>query len=134
MPNRSKTIRRVSVIVVALAVIGIGAAKAVDDLTPRSWTTGTLTGTLQAVGGPQGASSRPLSGTITATTSNGGILTVPVGADGRFTAHPVVETYTVSARSPQYERGTADCHALGPVTVTKGVTTRVQVDCGSSRG
>jgi hypothetical protein len=33
--NRSKTVRRVSVIVVALAVIGIGAAKAVSDLTPR---------------------------------------------------------------------------------------------------
>ena len=127
--NRSKTVRRVSVIVVALAVIGIGAVKAVSDLTPRSWTTGTLIGTLQAVGGPQGASHRPLSGTITATTSNGGILTVPVGAGGRFTAQTVVGTYTVSARSPQYEGGKAECHATRPVTVTKGVTSTVEVDC-----
>ena len=127
--NGGKTVRRVSVIVVTLAVIGIGAAKAVSDLTPRSWATGTLTGTLQAVGGPQGASPRPLSGTITATTSNRGVLTVSVGANGRFTANAVVGTYTISARSPQYEGGKAECHASGPVTVTKDATSTVEIDC-----
>ncbi|HLX47431.1 MAG TPA: hypothetical protein VKS82_03775 [Streptosporangiaceae bacterium] len=36
---------------------------------------------------------------------------------------------TVSGQSPQYKGGTADCHASGPVTVIKGVTSRVEVDC-----
>ena len=72
---------------------------------------------------------RDLSGQITLHGSSGNIATIAVGANGRFSVPVAVGTYTVSARSPQYEGGTADCNASGPVTVTKGVTSSVEVDC-----
>ena len=91
--------------------------------------TGTLTGTLQAVGGPPGDGPRALSGQITLHGSSGHIAGITVGANGRFSAPVPVGKYTVSGQSPQYKDGTADCHAPGPVTMTKGVTSRVEVDC-----
>jgi hypothetical protein len=91
--------------------------------------TGTLTGTLQAVGGPPGAGPRALSGQVTLHESNGTRDIISVGASGRFSVPASVGTYTVSGQSPQYERGTADCKASGPVRVTKGVTSSVEVNC-----
>jgi hypothetical protein len=91
--------------------------------------TGTLTGTLQAVSAPPGDGPRALSGQITLHGSNDHITGITVGANGRFSAPVPVGKYTVSGQSPQYKGGTADCHASGPVTVTKGVTSRVEVDC-----
>lgn len=91
--------------------------------------TGTLTGTLQAVGGPSGAGPRALSGQVTLRRSNGARAIISVGVNGRFSVPASVGTYTVSGRSPKYEGGTADCKASGPVTVTKGVTSSVKVDC-----
>lgn len=91
--------------------------------------TGTLTGTLQAVGGPSGAGPRALSGQITLHGSSGHITAITVGANGRFAVPVPVGTYTVTGQSPQYDGGTAECHASGPVVVTKGVTSRVEVDC-----
>ncbi|MGH9091938.1 MAG: hypothetical protein ACRDZR_11265 [Acidimicrobiales bacterium] len=117
-------------IVLVVVAIGIGVALGVGNLLPLSPATGTLTGTFEAAGGPSGTGSRALSGTITAKTSGRGILGFPVGVNGRFTVHSVVVgTYTVSGRSPEYEGGIAICHASGPVTVSKGVTSRVEVDC-----
>lgn len=98
-------------------------------LAPLSPATVTLSGTFQAVGSPGDVALRPLSGTVTAETSGRGFRTFPVGTEGRFTVHPVVGTYTVSGLSPQFEGGKAECHATEPVTVTKGVTSRVTVDC-----
>ena len=91
--------------------------------------TGTLTGTLQAVGGPSGVGPRALSGKVTLHESNGTRDIISVGANGRFSIPATVGRYTVSGRSPQYEGGTADCKASGPVTVTKGLTSSVEVDC-----
>jgi hypothetical protein len=91
--------------------------------------TGTLTGTLQAVGGPAGDGPRALSGQITLHESDGSKDIVPVGANGRFSVPVAVGTYTVSGQSPQYEGGTAVCQASGPAVVTKGVTGSVEVYC-----
>ena len=91
--------------------------------------TGTVTGTLRAVGGPSGDDPRALSGEITLHGSSGHIVGITVGARGRFSEPVPVGTYTLSGRSPRYEGGTGDCRASGPVTVTKGVTSRVEVDC-----
>ena len=127
--GRGHLLRRVVLIVLALVVIGIVADRAITSLTPRSWSRGTLTGTLEAAGGPAGTGPRPLSGTITATTANRGVLTLSVGTSGRFTVHPVVGTYTFTATSPQYEGGKGTCRASGPVTVREGVKTTVTVEC-----
>jgi hypothetical protein len=91
--------------------------------------TGTLTGMIQAVGGPSGAGPRALSGQVTLHGPNGHITSMTVAANGRFSAPVPVGKYTVSGQSPQYQGGTADCRASGPVTVTQGVTSRVEVDC-----
>jgi hypothetical protein len=91
--------------------------------------TGTLTGKLQAVGGSSGAGPRALSGQVTLHGPGGHIANVTVGSDGRFSVPVSTGTYTVSGRSPQYRDGTADCHASTPVTVTKGLTNSVDVDC-----
>lgn len=127
--GRGHLVRRVVLVVLALAVIGIVASRAITSLTPRSWSRGTLTGMLEAAGGPAGTGPSPLSGTITATTANRGVLTLSVGNSGRFTAHPVVGTYTFTATSPQYEGGKGMCRASGPVTVREGVKTVVTVEC-----
>jgi hypothetical protein len=116
-------------ILVVSAFVGMAIARAVIALTPLSPATGRLTGSLQAVGSPGDVALRPFSGTVTAETSGRGFRTSPVGTDGRFTVHPVVGTHTVSVLSPQFEDGKAECHATEPVTVTKGVTSRVTVDC-----
>lgn len=94
--------------------------------------TGTLTGTLQAVGGPAGVGPRALSGRVTLHGSNGHFATISVGASGRFSLPASVGTYTVSGQSPQFEGGTASCRSSGPVSVTKGVTTKVEVDCNEN--
>jgi hypothetical protein len=91
--------------------------------------TGTLTGTLQAVGGPAAEGPRALSGQINLHGSSGNSPSIVVGASGRFSVPVTVGTYTVSGQSPQYRGGAATCHASGPVTVTKGATVKVQVDC-----
>ena len=82
--GRGHLLRRVLLIVLALVVIGFVGDRAITSLTPRSWSRGTLTGTLEAVGGPSGTGPRPLSGTITATTENRGVLTLSVDTSGRF--------------------------------------------------
>jgi hypothetical protein len=91
--------------------------------------TGTVTGTLQAVGGTSDAGPRALSGQVSLNGLGGKIATITVGANGRFSVPATAGTYTVSAQSPQYKGGTADCHASGPIIVTKGATTKVAVDC-----
>ena len=91
--------------------------------------TGTLTGTLQAVGGPPGDGPRVLSGQITLHGPSGHITGITVGANGRFSVAAPVGKYTVSGQSAKYEGGTADCKASGPVTVTKSATSNVEVDC-----
>jgi hypothetical protein len=91
--------------------------------------TGTVTGSLQAVGGPSGVGPRPLSGGVTLQNAKGARYGIDVGAKGRFSLAVPVGKYTVSGESPQYGGGTADCHASGPVAVTKGVTSSVEVDC-----
>jgi hypothetical protein len=91
--------------------------------------TGTLTGTLQAVGGSPDAAPRALSGQVTLHGSNGRRSIISVGANGRFSVPASVGTYTVSGQSPQYGGGTAECKAPGPVTVTEGARSSVEVDC-----
>ena len=91
--------------------------------------TGTLKGAIDAVGGPSGDGPRALSGQITLDGSSGHITNIAVGATGRFSVPVKVGTYIVSGQSPQYKGGASGCHASGPVTVTKGATIRVQVDC-----
>jgi hypothetical protein len=91
--------------------------------------TGTLTGSLQAVGGPAGVVPRALSGQITLHGPSGHIVGITVGAAGKFSVPVPVGTYIVSGQSPQYEGGSAVCRASGPVVVTKGVTSSVEVDC-----
>jgi hypothetical protein len=127
--GRGRVLRRVMLIVLALVVIGVVADRAITSFWPRSWSRGTLTGTLEVVGGPSGNGPRAVSGTITATTAKHGVLTLSVGPSGRFTVHPVVGTYTFTATSPQYEGGRGTCRASGPVTVREGVKTTVTVEC-----
>jgi hypothetical protein len=91
--------------------------------------TGTLTGTLQAVGSAPGVGPRALSGVVTLHGPDGRRTLITAGANGRFSVPVSVGSYTVSGQSPKFEGGAADCKASQPVIVTKGVTSRVEVDC-----
>jgi hypothetical protein len=93
---------------------------------------GTLDGTLQAVGGPAGIGPRLLSGSMTFHGSDGNIATIHLSGNGRFSAHLPVGRYTVAGRSPQFEEGIGECQASGLVTVTKDVTSHIEVDCQES--
>jgi hypothetical protein len=98
--------------------------------TGPSGSTGTVTGILQAVGGPPGIRSRALSGEVTFIDLNRTRRnSVTVGANGRFSVPAPVGRFSVSGRSTQYEGGAAVCRASGPVVVTKGVTSSVEIDC-----
>ena len=131
MRERSGRIQRLSLILLVSLAASVSLASCdLSSPTGPAGPTGTVTGTLETVGGTSGAGPRALSGQVTLDGSGGKIATITVGANGRFSVPATVGTYTVSAQSPQYKGGTADCHASGPVIVTKGVTTTVQVDCG----
>ena len=130
MRERSGRIQRPSLILLASLAASVSLAGChLSSPTGPAGPTGTVTGILQAVGGTSGAGPRALSGQVTLNGSGGEIATITVGANGRFSVPATVGTYTVSAQSPQYKGGTADCHASGPITVTKGATTKVEVDC-----
>ena len=88
----------------------------------------TLTGNLEAVGGPSGASANPLPGSV----SIAGPVTqhVTVGPDGTYTATVPPGTYTVTGTSPQYNDGAATCHTDGyTVTLTAGQSATADVLC-----
>ena len=126
---RRKSLTLLSLLPVMAASVSIASC---SSPTGPPGATGTLTGTLQAVGGPPGVSPRALGGQVTLHESNGAkypITGITVGANGRFSLPVPVGKYTVSGQSPQYEGGTAVCRASGPVAVTKGVTSSVEVDC-----
>ena len=116
-------------VLTALAALLAGVSLAGCSSPPNE---GTVEGTLQAVGGPAGTGARPLSGSVTFRGSNGNIATIHLSASGRFSAHLPVGRYTVSGRSPQFNGGAGQCLAPGPVTVTKDVTSRVDIDCQES--
>jgi hypothetical protein len=109
----------------ALLIAGIGLASCSSPNGP-SGPTGTVTGTLQVVGASPGASPQAVAGDITLHKTNGDKTGIDVGANGRFSIAVPVGTYTVTAQS---QAGTTNCQAPGPITVTTGVTTRLEVDC-----
>jgi len=130
MRERSGSFRRLSWILLASLVASVSLAGCdLSSPTGPPGPTGTVTGTLQAVGGPSGAGPRALSGQVTLYGPRGKNASITVGANGRFSVPATAGTYTVSGQSSQYKGGTADCHAAGPVTVTKGATAKVEVDC-----
>lgn len=126
-----KSLILISILLLALVVVVVLVRLANNFGSPNGpqGPTGTLTGVLQAVGGPPGVGPRALSGQVTLHGSSGHLTGIAVGANGRFSAPVSVGKYTVSGQSPQYEGGNAICHAKEPVTVIKGVKTNVRVDC-----
>jgi len=122
--------RRGSVLVPLMTALMSLAGCGYFSPTAPPGSTGTLTGILQAVGGPNGIGPRALSGKVTVMNLNGTRrYSVIVGANGRFSVPAPVGRFSVSGRSPQYEGGAAVCRASGPVVVTKGFTSRVEIDC-----
>jgi hypothetical protein len=121
--------RRISLILLAVMAAGMTVAGCSSPNGP-SGPTGTLTGTLQAVGGAAGAGPRGLSGQVTLhESSESRYVGITAGANGQFSVPVPVGTYTVSGTSPQYGGGSAVCRASGPIVVTKGVTSKVEVNC-----
>jgi hypothetical protein len=130
MRERRGPVRRLSLILLASFAASVSLAGCdLSSPTGPPGQTGTVSGMLQAAGGPSGVSPRALSGQVTLYGSSGKIASITVGADGRFSVPATVGRYTVSAQSPQYKGGNADCRASGPITVTKGDTTKVDVYC-----
>lgn len=127
---RRKSLTLLALLLVTAALVSL-VFIARRDLSPPNGPpgpTGTLTGTLHAVG-PSGDRLRALSGQVTLHQSNGQMSGISVGSNGRFSVSVPVGHFTVTARSPQYEGGTADCRASGTVVVTKGATSSVEIGC-----
>jgi hypothetical protein len=147
-PDRSIVIRVYRRAILALAAMGLVAACASSHAhsaasttstsppaaasssapTPSPTGSATLTGNLEAVGGPAGASANPLPGSVTIA----GPVTqhVTVGPDGTYTATVPPGTYTVTGTSPQYNDGAATCHTDGDtVTLTAGQNATADVLC-----
>ncbi len=126
-----RRVRRRSLTLLVVLPLGVAAVLLASCGSPNSLPgpTGTLKGTLRAVGGPAGDGPRALSGEVTLNGSGGHITSIAVGPTGRFSVPVSVGTYIVSGLSPKYEGGASECHASGPITVTQGATIRIQVDC-----
>ena len=95
---------------------------------------GTLTGVLQLGGGPAGAQSKGVAGTITLKPSGGGTpFTANAGPDGKFSVQVPAGSYTVTGRSPMFiindSEGTCVALPGGATTITAGQSTTVTVDC-----
>ncbi len=94
------------------AILVAGCASPTHKPTPTPTPTlaakATITGTLQAVGGPGGTPNRPLRGAITAAGS-GRSYSVSVGTDGHFSVTVPAGIYTIVGRSPLYQGGAAEC-------------------------
>lgn len=90
--------------------------------------TATITGLLEAVGGPAGNASRPLSGDVTA---EGGdhSYSVSVGAGGRYSITVPPGTYTMVGSSSQYQDGADDCLAANVVSVVSDGRGRADILC-----
>lgn len=90
---------------------------------------GTIVGRMVAIGGPVGASARPLSGKVTATGSE--TRTVDVPSDGRFILRVSPGIYGLTGRSPQYrvDGKSAMCGSLGLVHVEEHQTASADVVC-----
>jgi hypothetical protein len=128
-------LHRGSVLVPVMAALMSLAGCGYFSPTGPPGSTGTLTGILQAVGGPLGTGPRALSGEVTIIDLNGSRrYSLTVGASGRFSVPAPVGRFSVSGRSPLYEGGAAVCRASGPVVVTKGATSTVEIDCPEMSG
>jgi hypothetical protein len=92
---------------------------------------GTLTGVLQAVGGPAPGAPRPLPGEVAITNSAGKVVTARASTDGTFSAELPAGAYKVTGRSPLYESGAKNCRPTPPTTVVvaSGEPARVTLYC-----
>jgi hypothetical protein len=111
------------------------AAAAVVAVTLAAWastpTTGFVSGSLQAVGGPAPGKARPISGRVTVRGAKGETYSVKVRADGQFLIQvPVDSGYFVVGSSPFYDGGVG-VYLAGPlVAVHENATTSdVIVSC-----
>jgi hypothetical protein len=87
-----------------------------------------VSGVMQMVGGPPGASPTPAPGTINALDPDGGVVaTVATAADGTFTLQLPTGNYRLVGRSDRYQFGGADCTA--EVTIADGNVGNVLVQC-----
>jgi hypothetical protein len=88
----------------------------------------TITGTLQAVGGPAGTPNRPLPGEVTAR-GTGRTYSVSVGVSGHFSLAVAAGTYTIVGRSSQYQSGAVECHGTDSVSTAPNSVTMADVNC-----
>lgn len=111
-----------------------GQSSARSELAPPEGTTvvpeatGTLSGSLLAIGGPAPGSPRPLAGKVTAEGHHVS-YSATVGPSGRFSLQVAGGVYTLKGSSAQFNDGTTACLAENPVTVAQGRAVNADVYC-----
>jgi hypothetical protein len=108
--------------------VGVGAllfAGCADD-EPK----GTVTGTLQLIGGPMGGTQELGDGWIEITPSQGSpVQQVEIDQDGHFTASVPPGSYSFVGHSSRYGGGEYPCVGPKGLTVGESETTTVTVNC-----
>jgi hypothetical protein len=114
---------------IALAALAVGLV--VLSGCSSSAPTGSVTGLFETAGGAPGYGPHPLPGTVVFSSPRGTQVSVGVGADGSFSAHLRVATYTAVGHSPRVisDGHEMTCRASRPVAVSSGRTVRVTVEC-----
>jgi hypothetical protein len=120
----------------AVAALTMGAKGCGGKDTAAYPAFGSISGTLEAVGGPprptgSSAAGRPLPGQVTVTGA-GHTYAVVVGQTGQYSLSVPPGTYTITARSPLYQSGAADCRAQNPATVAADRNVQADVACQES--
>jgi hypothetical protein len=113
--------------VIALAVLASGSATSCSTATPK----GTATGTLQLEGGPAGAATEPVPGSVDITPTGAGtaVHTEITGTDGKFEVSLKAGTYTFVGHSPMFGDNAAPCSGPSDLSLAKSQTVTVTIIC-----
>jgi hypothetical protein len=120
---------RPTAVVIVLSLLFTSACGSSEHRVAAS---GTLTGKLEAVGGPPGVAPRLLPGTLTISGGSGTRIRT-TAADGAFSVKVPSGSYTVVGQSPQFltNGGEGQCfrNSPGALTVRSGAISMVLVVC-----
>ncbi len=133
---------RTASVSLALAFLAMGIAACSSSGLPATTTstldaTGTVTGSLQLVGGPAPGLDIPAPGVVyafsSATLAGPPVSQTTAGSDGTFSLNLPAGTYYLGATSPKFvldpPPATPPCFGDKPAVVTSGGTSSVKIAC-----
>jgi len=129
-PRRLMAAAAVLLLVAAGAAVALGMGRNESHVATQAAAGGTVQGTLQLVGGRQGAEPVAVAGTIEVKRrGTGRTVSIETTEAGQFVIELEPGEYSLEGRSPQYIAGGQPCRARDVVEVRSGERSTVTVNC-----